>query len=229
MLVRRIKNKRKTAFSKHRMHKYPNLTCDYTPTAPNQLWVSDITYLETANKFIYPSLITDVYSHKIVGRNLALTLRASNAIKALRMALNTLPAQKQYRPIHHSDRGSRYCCARYVNLLNKHNVLISMTERGYPRENAVAERVNGILKTDRPNIKTMTTLAETSDFVSKIIDLYNNQRPHQSIGYMVPAVIHKTGRKTERKRKSYYRPDNREYPKREPAPISNIQNKKHDE
>jgi transposase InsO family protein len=118
MLVRRIRNKRKTSCSNHWMHKYPNLMREYSPIAPNQLWVSDITYLETKTKVAYLSLITDAYFHKIAGWNLASTLRASNSIKALRMALDTLPGQKRCKLIHHSDRGSQYCCARYVKLLN---------------------------------------------------------------------------------------------------------------
>ncbi|MDR0429432.1 MAG: DDE-type integrase/transposase/recombinase, partial [Tannerellaceae bacterium] len=123
MLVRKVKNRRKTTFSNHWMHKYPNLTAGYTPTAPNRLWVSDITYIETGNEVSYLSLITDAYSHKIVGWNLALTLRSSGALAALKMALGSLSG-KQPELIHHSDRGSQYCCRDYVNMLHRRNIRI---------------------------------------------------------------------------------------------------------
>jgi hypothetical protein len=204
MLVRRIRNKRKTTYSDHWMHKYPNLISGYTPDAPNRLWVSDITYIDIEGDTAYLSLITDAYSHKIVGWNLALTLRSCNAVAALKMALGDFRG-KHPELIHHSDRGSQYCCATYVKLLTVRKIQISMTENGNPRENAVAERMNGILKTEWLYESKPRTWQETVSFVGKIIDLYNHQRPHQSIGYMVPAFIHQTGQKTERKWKSYYR------------------------
>jgi transposase InsO family protein len=205
MLVRRKRNKRKTTFSSHWMHKYPNLIRDYTPESPNRLWVSDITYIETVKgETAYLSLVTDACSHKIVGWNLARTLRACNALAALKMALK---GHKGRHPelIHHSDRGSQYCCGEYVSLLARHGIRISMTESGDPLENAVAERVNGILKTEWLYADKPESLKNLPSYIDRIIDLYNNQRPHQSIGYMVPAVIHQTGQKTERKWKHYYR------------------------
>jgi transposase InsO family protein len=204
MLVRKVRSRRKTTFSNHWMHKYPNLTGDYTPQAPNRLWVSDITYIEIADDVFYLSLITDVYSHKIVGWNLARTLRSSETLIALKMALRGLNG-KQPELIHHSDRGSQYCCRDYVNMLNRKDIRISMTENGDPRENAVAERINGILKTEWIYGNTLSSWRETVSFVGKIIDLYNNQRPHQSIGYMVPALVHQTGLETKRMWKNYYR------------------------
>jgi transposase InsO family protein len=204
LLVRKVKNRRKTTFSNHWMHKYPNLTSGYTPTAPNRLWVSDITYIETGSGVVYLSLITDAYSHKIVGWNLSRTLRSSGALAALKMALGCLSG-KQPELIHHSDRGSQYCCRNYVNLLKRSNIRISMTESGDPLENAVAERVNGILKTEWMYDGKPGTWQEAGSLTGKIIDLYNHQRPHQSIGYMVPAQVHQTGVKTERMWKNYYR------------------------
>ncbi|KAA6330931.1 hypothetical protein EZS27_020411 [termite gut metagenome] len=147
MLVRRIRNKRKTTFSNHWMHKYPNLIKNYHPMSSNQLWVSDITYIETCQGFAYLCLITDAYSHKIVGWNLSPTLRSNNACEALKMALKTLP-ENHTGLIHHSDRGVQYCCSPYVRMLDKHTIRISMTESGDPLENAIAERINGILKTE---------------------------------------------------------------------------------
>jgi transposase InsO family protein len=205
MLVRRSRNKKKTTYSNHWMHKYPNLIRDYTPELPNRLWVSDITYLETGyGETVYLSLLTDAYSHKIVGWNLARSLRAGNALAALKMALSGVKG-KQQELIHHSDRGSQYCCGDYVALLIRYGIRISMTESGDPLENAVAERINGILKTEWLYVCKQDSWKETMAYVSKVIDLYNNQRPHQSIGYMVPALIHQTGQKTERKWKNYYR------------------------
>jgi len=113
MLVRRLRNRRKTTFSDHWMHKYPNLTVGYTPSAPNRLWVSDITYIELEGRFSYLSLITDAYSHKIVGWNLGQTLGSCNTLAALKMALKDLKGNHP-QLIHHSDRGAQYCCGSYV-------------------------------------------------------------------------------------------------------------------
>jgi len=204
MLVRRYRNKRKTTFSKHWMHKYPNLIKGYTPEAPNRLWVSDITYIDIEDDVSYLSLITDSYSHKIVGWNLSRTLRSTGVLASLKMAFSHLSG-KHPELIHHSDRGSQYCCMDYVKMLNLKSIRISMTESGDPRENAVAERINGILKTEWIYDRKPGSWQETVDFVGRIIDLYNNQRPHQSIGYKVPALVHQTGIKTECKWKNYYR------------------------
>jgi transposase InsO family protein len=212
LLVRRIRNKRKTTYSDHWMHKYPNLAAGYTPDSPNRLWVSDITYIDVQEYFGYLSLVTDAYSHKIVGWHLGKTLRSCHTVSALKMALSNL---KGTHPelIHHSDRGSQYCCFDYVKTLNRRKIQISMTQSGNPRENAVAERMNGILKTEWIYENKPGSWQETVSFVGRIIDLYNQQRPHQSIGYMVPDMVHQTGMKTERKWKTYYR--NRKLPEEE--------------
>jgi transposase InsO family protein len=190
-----------------------HLISDYTPDAPNRLWVSDITYIEMKDDTAYLSLITDAFSHKIVGWNIAQNLRSCNTLAALKMALGGLKG-KHPELVHHSDRGSQYCCATYVNLLTRRKIQISMTENGDPRENAVAERMNGILKTEWLYDCKPGTWQETVCLVGKIIDLYNQQRPHQSIGYKVPALIHQTGQKTERKWKNYYRQCDEERPQR---------------
>jgi transposase InsO family protein len=204
LLIRRVRNKKKTTYSDHWMHKYPNLITGYTPDAPNRLWVSDITYIEVKGGYAYLSLITDAYSHKIVGWNLAPTLRSNDTLVALKMALSDLSG-KHPELIHHSDRGSQYCCGSYVNMLTRRKIKISMTESGNPLENAIAERVNGILKTEWLYDNHLSTWQETVSYVGRIIDLYNNQRPHQSIGYKVPSLVNQTGMKTERKWKNYYR------------------------
>jgi transposase InsO family protein len=204
LLVRRIRNKRKTTYSDHWIHKYPNLIDGYTPDAPNRLWVSDITYIEMNSRFSYLSLVTDAYSHKIVGWNLARTLRSCDTVAALKMALSGLKG-KHPELVHHSDRGSQYCCGSYVKMLTCRKIQISMTQSGDPRENAIAERMNGILKTEWLYDREPGAWQDTVSFVGRIIDLYNHQRPHQSIGYMVPAIVHQTGMKTERMWKNYYR------------------------
>lgn len=133
-----------TTLSKHRFKKYPNIIRDFIPTAPNQLWVSDITYIHLPNSFAYLSLITDAYSRKIVGFYMSKDLTAKGPLQALKMALKTNPNIAGL--IHHSDRGVQYCCDVYVKLLEDEKISISMTEKGDPLENAIAERVNGILK-----------------------------------------------------------------------------------
>ncbi len=145
LLVRKRKRKVRTTNSYHRFRKYPNLIREFVPTASNQLWVSDITYWKIADKYLYISFITDVYSHKIVGYHLAKTLKTIESIKAVKMALTGLKV-KPKQLIHHSDRGIQYCSNTYVKLLQDYNIKISMTENGDPLENAIAERINGIIK-----------------------------------------------------------------------------------
>jgi transposase InsO family protein len=210
LLVRKSRNKRKTTYSNHWMHKYSNLIKGYIPELPNRLWVSDITYIEPVNYGVmYLSLVTDVFSHKIVGWNLARTLRACNALEALKMALNGIKG-KHPDLIHHSDRGLQYCCRDYVKLLMSRDIRISMTESGDPLENAVAERINGILKTEWLEVYKPFSWKEMVVYVGRVIGLYNNQRPHQSIGYLVPTFVHQTGQKTVRMWKKYYRQGARE-------------------
>lgn len=190
---------------------YPNLIKNMTLTAPNQLWVSDITYIRVGHAFIYLFLITDAFSHKIIGWSLALDLSAENAIEALKMAIEQLPEEtkqllkdKKHTLIHHSDRGSQYCCNEYVKILKKEEIAISMTENGDPLENAIAERVNGILKTEWINDKHLTDFVSAKEFIMRIIYLYNYQRPHQSISYLTPDIVHSTGANTKRMWKNYW-------------------------
>ncbi|MBK5722130.1 IS3 family transposase [Dysgonomonas sp. Marseille-P4677] len=146
MLVKKKKKYAITTNSKHWMKKYPNLIRGFNFTQTNQLWVSDITYIPINNGFVYLSLITDVYSHLIVGYRLSQTLERDGAVGALTMALKHIPGEDRIGLIHHSDRGVQYCSQEYVNLLKENNIRISMTENGDPYQNAVAERINGILK-----------------------------------------------------------------------------------
>lgn len=204
LLIKRLRNKRKTTFSSHWMRKYPNLIRDYTPIAPNRLWVSDITYIETKYGFAYLSLITDAYSRKIVGWNLSNRLDSESTLKALEKAILELP-DRETKLIHHSDRGSQYCSSKYVNMLNQYKIAISMTESGDPLENAIAERVNGILKMEWLNSNRPETFLDANNIITKIIALYNDERPHQSLDYQVSSLVHETGMKTIRRWKTYYR------------------------
>jgi len=202
LLVRRRKrNKPITTFSDHWMRKHPNLIEGFYPTAPNQLWVSDITYIVVGNGFAYLSLITDAYSRKIVGFYLSIDLSAEGCIKALQMALNNNPVLGKL--IHHSDRGSQYCCSDYVKILNNNYIRISMTQNGDPKENAIAERVNGILK-DELLEKVYVDYKQALRGVSVAISIYNHQRPHGSIDYLTPIEAHFRTGELKRRWKNYY-------------------------
>lgn len=190
-----------TTFSDHWMRKYPNLIIDFIPTAPNQLWVSDITYIALVDDFAYLSLITDAYSRKIVGFYLSETLAAEGCINALRMALSNNP--QLGRLIHHSDRGSQYCCADYVEILDKHFIKISMTQSGDPLENALAERVNGILK-DELLEKQYLYFQRAQQAIAVAISVYNHQRPHSSIDMLTPVEAHLREGELKRRWKNYY-------------------------
>lgn len=202
LLVRKRKRRVPvTTFSNHWMRKYPNLIIDFIPTAPNQLWVSDITYITLKDDFAYLSLITDAYSRKIVGFYLSETLSAEGCIKALQMALKNNP--RLGRLIHHSDRGSQYCCADYVGLLDKHFIKISMTQSGDPLENAIAERVNGILK-DELLEKIYLNYEQARQAIAAAISIYNYQRPHSSIDMLTPIEAHLREGELKRRWKNYY-------------------------
>lgn len=211
LLIRRKRGVR-TTYSNHWLHKYTNLIKDIVPTRSHQVWVSDITYIYTSEGFAFLSLITDLYSRKIIGWCLAPTLQAKFTIEALEMALTQVP-KGTTGIIHHSDRGVQYCCDEYVQKLKDNNMLISMTENGDPRENAVAERVNGILKTEWLNIKTYKTRKDAEKEIKRAIWIYNNIRPHSSISRKTPAVAHTTTETLSRCWKNYYKrkPSIREY------------------
>lgn len=186
------------------MKKYPNLIRKFVPIAPNQLWVSDITYWKTEAGLFYISLITDVYSHKIVGYNLAETMEAVESLQALQMALSE--NKNVQNLIHHSDKGSQYCSFNYVNLLQDYNIQISMTENGDPLENAVAERINGILKEEYLDCYNVENVLEAKVLLEQVVKLYNPERPHMSIGNLVPEKVHDCSlEKRVIKWKNYYR------------------------
>lgn len=207
MLVRKNKRSVYTTQSYHWLRKYPNLIKDWVPTGRNQLWVSDITYWKIESGYVYISMITDGYSHKIVGYHVAETLESIYTIRALRIAISGLMKEPKshIQLIHHSDRGIQYCSHKYVRLLNSHNIAISMTEDGNPLDNAIAERVNGIIKEEYLQGKTVKNITQAKSILKKAIWLYNEQRPHSSISNRVPSLVHKDNLRTERLWKAYYK------------------------
>jgi transposase InsO family protein len=174
---------------------------EFIPIAPNQLWVSDITYIVIGNGFGYLSLITDAFSRKIVGFCLHKTLSAQGTIQALKQALKNNPNAQGL--IHHSDRGVQYCCYEYVEILQKNHIKISMTEKGDPLENPIAERVNGILK-DELLEDVYNNFEAAQHGVAKAISVYNHLRPHSSISYKTPIEVHHSNEPVQRKWKNYY-------------------------
>jgi transposase InsO family protein len=189
MLVKRKKTSCKTTDSYHRFHKYKNLVKDMVVSAPNQVWVSDITYIRTVNGFCYLALITDMYSRKIVGYDISDSLELAGCLRALKLALRT--ARPADGLVHHSDRGIQYCSNQYVEKLKKRNIRISMTEENHCYENAIAERINGILKDefylDQCFFNTKYAIIATKN----AIDIYNNKRLHVSLGYKTPNMVFK--------------------------------------
>jgi len=207
LLIRKRKRNINTTFSKHWLRKYPNLIIDFVPSKAHQLWVSDITYIPYAQGFSYLSLITDAYSRKIVGWSLGESLEAKHSVKALKMALKQLPTGVS-GVYHHSDRGVQYCCDAYVSILKKHHFQISMTENGDPLENAIAERVNGILKDEWLNQMVFKNYDEINQALKSIIYTYNVFRLHSSINFLTPELAHYQKVLLERKWKNYYKQKN---------------------
>jgi putative transposase len=188
LLVRRRRRGPKTTNSNHFYRKYPNLIRDIQLINAGKLWVSDITYLRTEKGFVYLSLITDAYSKKIVGWCLWPGLTSEGALNALKMAISGEGIKSGL--IHHSDRGIQYCCNDYVNYLKGSRIEISMTEKGDPYENAIAERVNGILKTEYELGETYPDYLTALEAVKVAVNKYNNKRPHRSVDFMFPVDAH---------------------------------------
>ena len=204
LLHKRRRKSVRTTWSNHWMHKYPNLITGVIPTASNQIWVSDITYIETVNDgFMYLHLVTDLYSRKIMGWCLSPTLHAEYTLKALEMAIRNAGCCLTGL-IHHSDRGCQYCCERYVSLLKSSGILISMTQSGDPLENAVAERVNGIIKNEWLMHENIIDGNIALKRISEIVNIYNNIRPHASLNYLTPESAYTENGILERKWKSSY-------------------------
>lgn len=207
LLVKQRKSHHVTTNSNHWMKKYPHLIKDIEPIGPNHVWVSDITYWKTKGGHYYISFITDAYSRKIVGYHVADTMEAIESATALKMAIKTLKINAKGL-IHHSDRGSQYCSSMYVNILKKEGIKISMTENGDPLENAIAERINGIIKGEYLFDYLIKTLLNAKEVLKSVVKLYNEDRPHSSIGNAVPSKVHNNDTDIEIKRlwKNYYQP-----------------------
>jgi putative transposase len=190
LTVRPKKRYTRTTNSNHWMKKYPNLIKELQVSEAEQIWVADITYIVVGDDFNYLNLITDNYSKRIMGHCLHPTLEAEGTITALKMALSNRQ-KTENKLIHHSDRGTQYCCLDYVTLLQEAEIGISMTENGDPYENPVAERVNGILKGDFELDKRFSSRAEALASIDKSIRAYNELRPHLSCNMFTPNQAHK--------------------------------------
>ncbi len=195
----------RTTDSRHNLPTYPNLVKNLIPTRPNQVWVSDITYVPIEDptarlgyRFCFLTLILDAYSKRILGRRVAPTLEAKYSIEALKRALETLPDGFSEKLIHHSDRGTQYASADYIEVLTGHNVTPSMTESGNPKDNAMAERINSTVKNELLHGKTFTSLKEVMEAVDKAIAFYNTERPHSSIDWRTPDQAHRMSGKMKK-------------------------------
>lgn len=202
LLVRNRKRSVNTTNSKHFFYRYPNLVKTFTPLHAHELWVADITYIPVKDRFAYLFLITDAYSRKIVGFHVSDNMRVDSAVVALQKALDQKPADAIV--IHHSDRGMQYCSNEYVKLLQLHHALISMTQNGDPYENAMAERVNGILKTELI-AESYQNVKEAMQHITRCITIYNYRRVHSSINYQIPHQVHSMAGPQKKRWKNYYK------------------------
>lgn len=188
MLIGRKKASCRTTNSYHRFYKYNNLIKDMVVTKPNQVWVSDITYIRTVKGFCYLALITDMYSRKIVGYDISNSLELGGCLRALNKALYKVKSTNEL--VHHSDRGIQYCSNQYVNVLKRNSIRISMTEENHCYENALAERVNGILKDEFYLDQCFFSNEHAKRATKNAVKLYNNKRLHLSLGYKTPNMVH---------------------------------------
>ena len=188
LLIPRRKRTCRTTDSRHGFRVYANLAKELVLTGPHELLVSDITYLRTEEGFMYLALVMDGFSRKIVGYDCSDSLEAMGARRALHMALRQLP--KGAQTMHHSDRGTQYCCKEYVEMLEQAGVSISMTQENHCYENAKAERLNGILKQEYALGGTLPTAAAARTLAREAVMLYNEYRPHTALGYRCPSAVH---------------------------------------
>ena len=188
MLTLRKKYSCKTTNSHHRFYKYKNSIKDVEITRPNQVWASDITYIRTVKGFCFLALITDMYSRKIVGYDLSDSLELKGCVRALNKAI--YKAKNIKGLTHHSDRGIQYCSNVYTQILKRKKIHISMTEENHCYENAMAERVNGILKGEFYLDQTFTNVAHAKRAAKNAINLYNEIRLHLSLDYKTPNMVY---------------------------------------
>ena len=178
----------RTTHSHHHLPVFRNRIKGLAVNHPNEVWVSDLTYLRTTEGYLYLALITDKASRKVVGYHCGDTLEAIGCVRALERALAELPSGA--RPVHHSDRGSQYCCHEYVNRLAEAGLEVSMTEEDHCAENALAERMNGILKQEYGLGLEFGSKAQARKAVEQAVFLYNTRRPHGALNFRVPAEVH---------------------------------------
>jgi len=181
----------RTTDSYHCLPVFGNKIKELEVSGPNQVWVGDLTYVRTEEDFLYLALLTDRYSRKIVGYHCGDTLEAVGCVKALEMALESLPAGA--KPIHHSDQGTQYCCHEYVNRLVDRGLEVSMTESNHCAENALAERMNGILKSEYGLARLFKDKRTARLAVAQAVEIYNRRRPHSALDYQVPEQVHQFG------------------------------------
>lgn len=196
LMVKMKKYRVKTTDSRAWRHQYPNLAKGTRVSRSNHVWVSDITYLQTGTGFVYLSLVTDAYSRRVMGHEVHPTLDSAGPARALYRALENSREDSLEGLIHHSDRGGQYCSALYTGILKLHGISVSVTQDGSPYDNAIAERVNGILKREWLNDFVLKDIEEARKNVDRVIKLYNTRRPHLAIGFNVPDQAYKD--KTQR-------------------------------
>jgi transposase InsO family protein len=197
LLIKPKKRYVSTTNSRHHFKVWSNLVQDLVPDKPEQIWVSDITYIRIKDGFVFLSLITDAYSRKIMGFHLSTSLQTRGSLRALQMAINN---RSYHHPlIHHSDRGIQYCSFLYVKYLLNNQIAISMTQDGSPYDNAIAERVNGILKTEFNLSKTFDDYHSVLEPLVNAVHTYNEYRPHMSIDYLTPSQAHQVSGELSRK------------------------------
>ena len=190
LLVKKTKRYHITTDSKHGFYKSPNRLKGLTPTYAEQVWVSDITYVKIQEKHAYLALVTDIYSKKIMGYKLDMNMKATLVKDALQMALKNRHYRHQ-NIIHHSDRGIQYCCPEFSDFAQNNGMLLSTTQQYDPYENAVAERINGILKYEFGFLKTLPNLDTANKMLKQAINIYNNERRHYSLEMKTPQFAHK--------------------------------------
>lgn len=188
LLVLRRRGGARTTNSRHGFRMWPNLIRHVIATQVHQVWFSDLTYIRTEEGFMYLALMMDACSRKVVGWDISDSLEAEGCLRALRMALGQLPAGAA--PIHHSDRGTQYCCGQYVEALERRGCLVSMTEINHCYENATAERLNGILKGEYGLGETFRSKVQAQEAARQAINIYNERKPHTMLKNLVPSVVH---------------------------------------
>lgn len=187
-LIEKKKSKPRTTNSRHSLPVCQNLIKDLTLDASNQVWVGDITYIDTDEGWMYAALITDLYSRKIVGAHISDSLETEGCVNALQQAVKEMPAGAS--PIHHSDRGCQYCSHQYAKHARSYGLEMSMTQEMHCYENAVAERVNGILKDEYDLDCTFRNKKQAEHAFRQAVHLYNYRRPHLMLDYNFPGTIH---------------------------------------